>query len=250
MLHAVKLMVGVSQAHKRTKEMEGMLLVKRTAMRLKDQTRKVPEPIVVLVKVDGHQIQTLLDTGSMADFLSTTLADQLDLKKEYYSKPLSVQLAVHSSRSKINCGVRVNFQYQGINCERRFDITNLDNYDTILGTPFLFQHKVAVGINPACVVVGSEAPIKIKGPDVVTINSAAPDLLNNKLDGLRTELRKEAEDLCTDTSKTALPPLRAINHTIPLVDEHKIYCFRPSKCPEAFREQWWEKKEVYLTTGR
>ena len=97
MLHAVKLMVGVSQAHKRTKEMEGMLLVKRTAMRLKDQTRKVPEPIVVLVKVDGHQIQALLDTGSMVDFLSTTLADQLDLKKEYYSKPLSVQLAVHSS---------------------------------------------------------------------------------------------------------------------------------------------------------
>ena len=83
-------------------------------------------------------------------------------------------------------------------------------------------------------VVGSEAPIEIKGPDVVTINSAAPDLLNNKLDGLRTELRKEAEDLCTDTSKMALPPLRAINHTIPLVNEHKIYCFRPSKCPEAF----------------
>lgn len=72
----------------------------------------------------------------MADFLSTTLVDQLDLRKEYYSKPLSVQLAVHGSRSKINCGVRVNFQYQEIDCERRFDVANLDNYDAILGPPF------------------------------------------------------------------------------------------------------------------
>jgi hypothetical protein len=186
----------------------------------------------------------------MADFLSTTLVDQLSLPKEYYSKPLSVQLAVHESRSKINCGVRVKFQYQNINCERRFDVANLDNYDAIGGTPFLFQHRVAVGVNPSCVVIGSYKPVKIEGPDVVIINSAAADLLDNRLDKLRTELRKEVEDLCPDTSKTDLPPFRAVNHTIPLIDGHKIYRLRPSKCPEAFLEQWREKKESYLTTGR
>lgn len=99
-------------------------------------------------------------------------------------------------------------------------------------------------------VVGSDTPVEIEGPNVVTIKSATADLLDNKLDRLRMELRKEAEDLCADTSKTALPPLRAVNHTIPLIDEHKVYCFRPSKCPEAFRDQWREKKEAYLTTGR
>ena len=250
MLHAVKLMVGVSQAQRRNKETEGALPVERTAMRLKDQMRKVPEPIVVLTSVDGHQIRALLDTGSMADFLSTMLVDQLELRKEFYAKPFSVQLAVHGSRSKINCGVRVRFQYQNIDSERRFDVANLDNYDAILGTPFLFQHKVAIGINPPCVVVGSDTPVEIEGLDVVTIKSAAADLLDDKLDGLRMELKKEVEDLCTDTSKTALPPLRAVNHTIPLVDKHKVYRFRPSKCPEAFREQWREKKEAYLTTGR
>ena len=202
MLQAIKLMVGASHAHKRTKRMEGASTIERTTMRMKDQTRKVPEPIVVLAKINGHQIRALLDTGSMADFLSTTVVDQLELQKEYYSKPLSVQLAVHGSRSKINCGARVNFQYQNINCERRFDIANLDNYDAILGTPFLFQHKVAVGINPSCVVVGSDKPVELDGPEVVTINSAAADLLDDGLDKLRAELRKEAEDLCTDTSKT------------------------------------------------
>ena len=250
MLHAVKLMVGASQARKRIKRTEGAYPIEKTTMRIKDQSRKVPEPIVVLTKINGHQIRALLDTGSMADFISTTVADQLSLKKEYYSKPLSVQLAVHGSRSKINCGVRVNFQYQNINCERRFDVANLDNYDAILGTPFLFQHKVAIGINPSCVVVGSDKPVALDGPEVITINSAAADILNDKLDKLRVRLRREAEDLCTDTSKTALPPLRAVNHTIPLIDEHKVYRFRPSKCPEAFREQWREKKNAYLATGR
>ena len=29
-------------------------------------------------------------------------------------------------------------------------MSNLDNYDVILGTPFLYQHKVAIGLNPPC----------------------------------------------------------------------------------------------------
>ena len=60
---------------------------------------------------------------------------------------------------------------------------------------------------------------------MVTINSAAADLLNDKLEELRTELRKDAEDLCTDLSKTALPPLRAVNHSILLIESHKVYRF-------------------------
>ena len=250
MVYSVRLTVGASQTRKRTKRTEGASTVERTAMRLKEQTRKVPEPVVVLVKINGHQVRALLDTGSMADFLSTTVTDQLNLRKEYYSKPLSVQLAVHGSRSKINCGTRVNFRYQNIDCERRFDIMNLDNYNAILGTPFLFQHKVAIGLNPSCVVIGSDKPLELNGPEMITVTSAATDLFNDELDGLRAELRKEAEDLCTDPSKTALPPLRAVNHTIPLIDRNKVYRFRPSKCPEAFREPWLEKKNSYLATGR
>ena len=40
-----------------------------------------------------------------------------------------------------------------------------------------------------------------------------------------------------------------MNHTIPLIDSKKIYRFRPSKCPEAFRDQWRAKKNAYLETG-
>lgn len=56
-------------------------------------------------------------------------------------------------------------------------------------------------------------------------------------------MRREADDLCLDTSKTALPPLRDVNHMIPLRDKKKVYQFRLLKCPEAFREQWRAKNK-------
>ena len=59
----------------------------------------------------------------------------------------------------------------------------------------------------------------MKGPEVATMTSAAADLLNKGLDELQKELKQEAEDLCLDTSKTALPPMRVVNHMIPLIDE-------------------------------
>ena len=223
---------------KRVIEPEGASAIERTSLKIKDRARKLPEPIIVQAKINGHTIRALLDSGSMADFLSTTVVDQLNLPKEIYQKPLSVHLAVHGSQSKINCGTTVNFQYQTINCNKRFDIANLDNYNAILGTPFLYQHQVAIGFNPSRVFVRSSEPQEMKGPEVKTISSAAAELLDKGLDEVCTQLRQEAEDLCPDTSKTALPPLRAVNHTIPLIDEKKIYRFRPSKCPEAFREQW------------
>ena len=235
---------------KRVSDPEGIPAVERTTLRVKDKTRKLPEPIVIEVKVNGHPIRALLDTGSMADFLSTTIADQLRLTRVTYEKPLTVQLAVHGSRSKINCGTTVKFQYQTINCDRRFDIVNLDNYDAILGTPFLYQHQVAVGFNPSRVIVGSNEPMEMKGPEVTTVTSAAADLLDQGLDQIREALKQAAQDLCPDTSKTELPPLRDVNHSIPLINEKAIYRYRPSKCPEAFREQWRTKKNAYLETGR
>ena len=102
---------------KRTFETEGVPAVERTTMRVKDRTRRLPEPIVITVKINGQPIRALLDTGSMADFLSTTVVDQLKLPRETYEKLLSVQLAVHGSRSKINCGTTVRFQYQTIDCD-------------------------------------------------------------------------------------------------------------------------------------
>ena len=127
---------------------------------------------------------------------------------------------------------------------------NLDNYDMILGTPFMYQHQVTIGFNPSRVIAGLNEPLEMKGPKVTSITSAVADVFNKGLDKICEELRQEAKDLCPDTSKTTLPLFQAVNHTIPLVKEDKVYKFRPSKCPEAFWDQWCKKKDDYLKTGQ
>ena len=224
--------------------------VERTAMKPKDFNRIILKPVIVLVHVNGHRARALLDTGSMGDFMSTTLVDQLGLKTEVLVKPLALQLAVHRSRSKINHSVTVEFAYQEIKCPRRFDVANLDNYDLILGTPFLFQHQVAIGLNPLRVSIGSRVPVDIRGEDTAVVTSAAADLLDDELEKLREQLRAEAGDLCQDGTMAELPPLWEINHLIPLIDESKIYSWRPSKCPEALKPVWAAKKRAYLASGR
>ncbi|KZV59544.1 hypothetical protein PENSPDRAFT_595244, partial [Peniophora sp. CONT] len=225
---------------------EGLEAIERNAARPKDMKRRIPKPVVVNLKVNGKQIRALIDSGSMADFISTTAVDQLKLKPEALAKPLPVQLAVHGSRSKINFSVEAQFEYQEINCRKRFDVANLDNYDMILGTPFIYQHKVLVGLNPTRVYIGSVEPLPMSGPEITSITSAAADIVDDELEKLREKLRKEAADLCPNTEQTGLPPLRAVNHTIPLIDETKVYGFRPSKCPEAMKPLWREKKNAYL----
>ncbi|KAF8702927.1 hypothetical protein AX14_014296 [Amanita brunnescens Koide BX004] len=115
----------------------------------------------------------------------------------------------------MNVDVNVKFNYQNIDELRRFDIANLDAYDIILGTPFLYQHQVMLGFNPSRVVIGSDVSLEMHGVEVSTITSAAADIFEDDLLKVRDMLAKEARDLCPDTSKAALPPFRAVNHVIP-----------------------------------
>ena len=95
MLNVTRLMAGSVRPWKQGTE--GVNLLEKTSMQVKDQSRKVLEPIVVLASINGKEVRALIDTGSMANFVSTTVVEQLKLKKEVYAKPLSVQLAVHGS---------------------------------------------------------------------------------------------------------------------------------------------------------
>jgi len=224
--------------------------MQRNAASVKDPSRTVPKPVVITVKINGHPARALIDSGSLGDFMSSTLADQLKLTKEALEVPLGLQLAVQGSRSKINSRTKASLQYQDIDEERYFDIVNLSYYDIILGTPWLFQHSVCLGLNPARVLIGNDASLPISGKSVTSIASRAMDTSQAAIERAREELINYAEPLCKAASETGLPPFRAINHKIPLIDEKKVYPWRPSRCPEVFREQWAEKRDAYLRTGR
>jgi Reverse transcriptase (RNA-dependent DNA polymerase)/Retroviral aspartyl protease len=224
--------------------------LQRNAAVPKDFTCLVPKPIVIVVQINGHPARALLDSGSLGDFMSTSLADQLKVTKTELEKPLPLQLAVQGSRSKVNWGTTVNFKYQSINEERRFDIANLSNYDLILGTPWLFAHRMTLGLNPARIIVGSNPSLPLEGDAVTKIASHTLEIAEEEIQHAREELIEYARPLCKEMGETDFPPLRAINHEIPLIDKNKVYPWRPSRCPEMFRPQWIEKKNAYLKLGR
>ncbi|CAA7263787.1 unnamed protein product [Cyclocybe aegerita] len=222
----------------------------QNAAMVKDPSCVVPNPITVVVHVNGKPARALIDSGSLCDFMSSTLADQLKLHKEELKTPLIVQLAVLGSRSKVNYKVTTDFTYQGIQEKRAFDIINLSSYDIILGTPFPYQHSVMIGFNQMRVVIGSNEALPVKGSTVRTLSSSLSQLREENLDTVRAYLRECAMPLCKTAEETELPPLRAINHRIELIDENATYPWRPARCPEAFLNQWVDKRNAYLKSQR
>ena len=182
--------------------------------------------------------------------MSSTLADQLGVQKEVLEAPLALQLAVQGSRSKVNYVATAQLQYQEINENRTFDIINLNNYDLILGTPWMHQHQVCIGFNPARIIIGSSEPQPLKAGNDTKLMVNVVSVEDRRVEDAREELHAYAAPLCKEMADTELPPLRDINHTIPLIDETKTYQWRPSRCPEVFREQWGEKRDAYIKTGR
>lgn len=141
-------------------------------------------------------------------------------------------------------------KYQGIDEEHWLYVINISSYDLILGTPFIWQHQICIGLNPARVVIGSDKSLPItQGLETRPLVHSI-DAENDEIARVRKELEELAAPLCKSMEETGLPPLRAINHKIPLIDEDKVYPWRPSRCPEVFREQWAEKRAAYINTGR
>ncbi|KAJ3831387.1 hypothetical protein F5878DRAFT_729664 [Lentinula raphanica] len=149
--------------------------LQRNAATVKDPGCKVARPIIIVVRVNGQPVKALLDSGSLGDFVSTKLADQLTLKKRELTRPLVLQLAVQGSRSRINWETEVDFEYQKIQERRTFDIANIANCDMILGTKFLYQHEVTVGFNPCRVVIGSNHALPLEGPTITKVVSRVND---------------------------------------------------------------------------
>ena len=68
--------------------------LQRNAALVKNRKHVLPKPIVIRITVNGHPARALLDSGSLGDFISSTLADQLLVEKQTLESPLPLQLAV------------------------------------------------------------------------------------------------------------------------------------------------------------
>ena len=89
--------------------------LEQNASRIKMTDPICPKPVIVVAQINGHPCRALLDSGSLSDFMSTTVADQLKVKLELLDKPLPLQLAVSGSRSRVKVRTTVQFRYQKVN---------------------------------------------------------------------------------------------------------------------------------------
>lgn len=55
----------------------------------------------------------------------------------------------------------------------------------MLGTPFLFQHKALVGLNPPRLIIESTSPLPMKGAEVTTLESRAATVVPDELEKAR-----------------------------------------------------------------
>lgn len=95
----------------------------------------------------------------------------------------------------------VKFEYQYIKSERTFDIDNISLYNLILGTSFLYEHSMCIGLNPAWVIIRSDVPLPMRaGVDTKPmVNMLSP--VQNNLEAVRETLHRYVEPLCKDVSE-------------------------------------------------
>ena len=87
----------------------------------------------------------LFDTGCTTDAVSPEFVRVAGLKPLELSQQVGLALAVKGSSSKLNYGTWAEVNVGPVkNANTYFDIINIDRYDVILGTPFLWKHSISL----------------------------------------------------------------------------------------------------------
>ncbi len=94
----------------------------------------------VYIYINGLDALVSLDSGSTGDSISPDFARICGARTYELENPVTLQLGCVGSRSRINYGTRVPIRIGEDETAMYYDIVNLNQYDAVLGTPFMRQH--------------------------------------------------------------------------------------------------------------
>ncbi len=123
-----------------------------------DRPKLKPEEklcLVTYVDVGGCQGLTLWDSGSNTSSISPGFSNVAKLDVRRLKEPVPLYLGTVGSRSVINFGTMVDVSLPRVSGRQYFDITNLDRYDVLIGTPFMLKHGVILDFESQCVRIGN-----------------------------------------------------------------------------------------------
>jgi hypothetical protein len=98
------------------------------------------------VKINGIKAYTLFDTGSTFDSISPEFVRVANIKTSKLDNPAGIKLGCVGSRSSINFGCQVDIEAVGEITTTYLDVANIDRYDVILGTSYMYNNKVVLDI--------------------------------------------------------------------------------------------------------
>ena len=105
--------------------------------------KSMQQCVEMTISINGVNARELLDTRSTTDMISPSFVGVTRLSTIELEMPMALQLAVSGSRAKINYGTRARVEFGSISEDRYFDISNIDDYDVILGTPFCWSNGIS-----------------------------------------------------------------------------------------------------------
>ena len=114
------------------------------------------KPISAYWDIGGTKAHCLLDSGCEGTMMSPNFARAAKLRVVPLERPVNLQLAIVGSRSIVNYGTSGRVTFGGFVSNKYFDITNVNYYDIILGTPFLKKWGISLDFS-------SQGGIRIEG---------------------------------------------------------------------------------------
>ena len=160
-------------------------------------------------------------------------------------------MAIKGSRSSLNRLANVTLSYQGCIDKESFNVAPLDNWDVILGMPFLSRHKAIINLGRRSVYLPDQKvfmePWKPRS-NVYSLATTISSSHNADFDPI-----KEFPDVFPnfETMTLTLPPLRpGFDHQIRLKDPTKVINPATFRVPFKYLNQLSEKLQKDLNAGR
>ncbi|KAF8170177.1 hypothetical protein K438DRAFT_1614254, partial [Mycena galopus ATCC 62051] len=204
--------------------------------------------LTAYVTINGQQAFTLFDSGCTTDTCSPDFARVANLTVFPIESAITLQLGTVGSRSQINYGMNAQVKYGPIDSEEYMDIVNLDRFDMIIGTKFMRKHGICLDF--------AKNEIRVRGKQFrVAIDQQIKELaagtmqyVSEDIPTLRERWLELNRDIMSGVPEK-MPPMRAVNHRIPLIDEKKVYNYHLPRCPDAMKEQLIDKINKYVRAG-
>ncbi|SCV69347.1 BQ2448_2367 [Microbotryum intermedium] len=173
-----------------------------------------PQVTVEVTVADREGYRAVVDTGASHTFIHPSVVQSLGLQILRYKYARNFKLGTKGSRAKVNAFCYAKFSCARVTKTQRFELANIEE-DLLVGRDFLRTHKVVVELEPDSVFA-------------------------REIQGV----------LVADDAPLSLPPVREVEHTIPLINNERKYSKKVNyEFPDHMREAFQRSYDAYIRAG-